>query len=95
MDVPLLFSAVYADGRRSTAVQYAFLLNQKKEGSGAASSLINAVHTAAGCAGMAAGTISWTDLIYGLGLIMAGASFAALAGWIVFLCGSFSVRGVK
>lgn len=72
-----------------------FLLNQKKEGSGAASSLINAVHTATGCAGMAAGTIPWTDLIYGLGLIMAGASFAALAGWIVFLCGSFSVRGVK
>ena len=46
------------------------LLNQIKENAGTASSMINFIQTLMGSIGMMAGTLGWSDLIDGLGIII-------------------------
>ena len=57
------------------------LLNQNEKDAGSASSLINFVHTALGCVGMALITLPWGSYIFGIGIlsiVSLGISFVVL-----------------
>ena len=62
---------------------------------GSASSLINAVHTILGSAGMALGSLAWGNMIHGLGLIMVGATLTVIVIWGVFLQSKITIKGLK
>lgn len=71
------------------------LLDQQSEDIGSASSLINAVHTILGSAGMALGSLSWSNMIHGLGIIMVLSTLLAIAVWFIFLHSKAALKGVK
>lgn len=71
------------------------LLDQVSEDVGSASSLINAVHTILGSAGMALGSLAWGNMIHGLGLIMVGATLTVIVIWGVFLQSKITIKGLK
>ncbi len=70
------------------------LLDQQSEDIGSASSLINAVHTILGTAGMALGSLAWSNIIHGLGIIMISASVIAAAVWIILLRSKAVIKGL-
>ncbi|WP_271714472.1 Bcr/CflA family efflux MFS transporter [Anaeromicropila herbilytica] len=70
------------------------LLDQQSEDIGSASSLINAVHTILGSIGMALGSLAWSNMIHGLGIIMISTTVIAILVWIILLCGKVKIKGL-
>ena len=70
------------------------LLDQQKEDTGSASSLINAVQTILGCIGMALGSLAWSNMIHGLGIIMISSVVIAGLVWIIMLRRNIAVKGL-
>ncbi|WP_099466660.1 multidrug effflux MFS transporter [Konateibacter massiliensis] len=71
------------------------LLDQQSGDIGSASSLINAIHTILGSAGMALGSLAWSNMVHGLGIIMISSSVIAIAVWVIFLKSKLVVKGLK
>lgn len=71
------------------------LLEQQKEDVGAASSLINAIHTILGSVGMALGSLRWENMIHGLGILMIGMTAAALIIWLLVLKRKVAIKGIN
>ncbi|HEX2986476.1 MAG TPA: MFS transporter [Caproiciproducens sp.] len=71
------------------------LLDQQSEDIGSASSLINAVHTILGSIGMVLGSLAWSNIVHGLGIIMISSSLIAVAAWIILLHSKAMVKGIK
>lgn len=70
------------------------LLDQQSEDIGSASSLINAVQTILGSAGMAMGSLAWGNMVHGLGIIMISYSLAAIGVWLLLLKSKCSIKGL-
>lgn len=70
------------------------LLDQQSEDIGSASSLINAVHTILGSAGMAMGSLAWGNMVHGLGIIMISCSLAAIGVWLILLKSKCAIKGL-
>ncbi len=70
------------------------LPDQQSEDIGAASSLINAIHTILGSIGMALGSFAWSDMIHGLGIIMISASIISIFVWIILLRNKVTIKGL-
>ncbi|WP_246213170.1 Bcr/CflA family efflux MFS transporter [Aminipila butyrica] len=70
------------------------LLDQQSEDIGSASSLINAVHTILGSIGMAVGSLAWSNMIHGLGIIMIFATAMAIVVWIILLGSKIKIDGL-
>lgn len=71
------------------------LLDQQSEDIGSASSLINAVHTVLGSVGMSLGSIAWSNMVHGLGIIMVLSTILAIAVWMIFLRSNVTIKGLK
>ena len=71
------------------------LLDQQKEDIGSASSLINAVQTILGSVGMALGSLRWSNMIHGLGIIIISATLIAVLVWVILLRSKVTVKGLK
>lgn len=70
------------------------LLDQQSEDIGSASSLINAVHTILGSIGMLLGSLAWSNIVHGLGIIMLAASVIATIIFVLLLRSSFKIKGL-
>ncbi|AWI05657.1 Bcr/CflA family efflux MFS transporter [Clostridium drakei] len=70
------------------------LLEQQKKDTGSASSLINAVGTIFGSGGMLLGTLGWSNVVVGMGIILIGATLIALIGWIALGKSKIEVKGI-
>ena len=70
------------------------LLDQQSEDIGSASSLINAVHTILGSIGMLLGSLAWSNIVHGLGVIMLAASVIATIIFVLLLRSSFKIKGL-
>lgn len=70
------------------------LLDQQSEDIGSASSLINAVHTILGSAGMAMGSLAWGNMVHGLGIIMISCSLTAIGVWLILLKSKCAIKGL-
>ena len=71
------------------------LLEQQKEDVGAASSLINAVHTILGSVGMALGSLKWANMVHGLGILMIGMTTVGLVTWLLVLYRKVEIKGIN
>ena len=71
------------------------MLDQHQGDSGTAASLINSTSTVLGCIGMLIASISWINVVIGLGVIITVISFLSLFGWIVFMRSSILCKGVS
>jgi len=71
------------------------LLNQQETDTGSASALINFGNTVMGSLGMVLGTLSWPDVVTGLGVLTAGAAGLALVGWALFQRSGIELKGVN
>lgn len=65
------------------------LLLEAKENVGTAASIINFVPTLFGSLGMMLGTLSWSNFINGLGMIMTTATTLSIVLWILIRCRKF------
>ncbi len=65
------------------------LLLEAKENVGTAASIINFVPTLFGSLGMMLGTLSWSNFINGLGMIMTTATTLSIVLWILIHCRKF------
>lgn len=70
------------------------LLDQQSEDIGSASSLINAVHTILGSIGMALGSLTWSNMVHGLGIIIISSTVIAIFIWIVLLHSKVKIKGL-
>ncbi len=70
------------------------LLEQQSEDIGSASSLINAGHTILGSIGMALGSLAWSNMIHGLGIIMISATIISIFVWIILLRSKVTIKGL-
>lgn len=70
------------------------LLDQQKEDIGSASSLINAVQTILGSIGMALGSLAWTNMIHGLGIIIISSTLIAILVWIILIHSTIKIKGL-
>lgn len=71
------------------------LLEQQRGDTGSASSLINGINTIFGSIGMVAASITWSNIVSGLGIMIVVASAISLLGWAALLKSSIPCRGVK
>ncbi len=71
------------------------LLSQQDDDTGAASSLINFLHTALGSLGMVIAVLPWTNYVEGVGAIIVASMIVAGLGWFALLRSSMSLKGVK
>lgn len=71
------------------------LLSQHENDTGAASSLINFVHTAIGCVGMVLAVLPWPNYIVGVGVLIIGAMVIAGISWIALLKSNIPLKGIK
>lgn len=71
------------------------LLDQQSEDIGSASSLINAVHTILGSVGMALGSLAWSNMVHGLGIIIILSTLSSILAWVIFLRSKVVVKGLK
>ncbi len=69
----------------SKPVAFSMLLRQKEGEAGAASSLVNFVHTLTSCVGLVLGSIMWGDIVIGLGAVVTLFGTAAVVGWWVIM----------
>jgi DHA1 family bicyclomycin/chloramphenicol resistance-like MFS transporter len=70
------------------------LLDQQSEDIGAASSLINAVHTILGSIGMVLDSLAWSSMIHGLGIIMISSTVIAVLIWAALLRSKVTIKGL-
>jgi DHA1 family bicyclomycin/chloramphenicol resistance-like MFS transporter len=70
------------------------LLDQQSEDIGSASSLINVVHTILGSIGMALGSLAWSNMVHGLGIIMISASIIVIFIWIILIRSKVTIKGL-
>ena len=70
------------------------LLDQQKSDIGSASSLINAVQTILGSIGMTLGSLAWSNMIHGLGIIIVLFVGIAILVWLILLRSKVTVRGL-
>ena len=71
------------------------LFEQQKGDSGSASSVINTMYTVFGCFGMFIASLSWTNIVSGLGIVITIFSAASLIGWILFMKSKIPCAGLK
>lgn len=71
------------------------LLEQQKGDTGSASSLINTLSTVMGSIGMAIASLSWRNVVVGLGTIIAICSLISLVSWNMFLKSNIQCVGIK
>ncbi len=71
------------------------LLEQQKEDIGAASSLINAVHTILGSVGMVLCSFAWNNMIDMLGIMIISSVVLAILLWIILMYSTMKVIGLK
>lgn len=71
------------------------LLDQQRSDTGSASSLINTLSTVMGSIGMTLASLSWGNVVIGLGTIIVICSSIALVGWNLFLKSNLPCIGVK
>ena len=66
-------------------VSFSLLLRQKESETGAASSVINFVHTITSCVGLILGSIAWGNMAMGLGAVMSVVGIGAFIAWLAML----------
>ena len=71
------------------------LLSQQDDDTGAASSLINFLHTAIGSLGMVIAVLPWANYVEGVGVIIVASMIAAGLGWFALLRSNAPLKGVK
>ena len=71
------------------------LLSQQDDDTGAASSLINFLHTALGSLGMVIAVLPWTNYVEGVGVIIVASMVIAGLGWFALLRSNAPLKGVK
>lgn len=71
------------------------LLDQQNEDIGSASSLINSIHTILGSVGMILGSLAWTNIVHGLGIIIIVSSLFSIIIWILLLKSKITLKGLK
>ncbi len=71
------------------------LFEQQKGDSGSASSVINTMYTVFGCIGMLISSLSWGNIVAGLGTIIVLFSAISLIGWLLFLKSRIPCAGLK
>ena len=71
------------------------LLSQQDDDTGAASSLINFLHTALGSLGMVIAVLPWTNYVEGIGVIIVASMIIAGLGWFALLRSNAPLKGVK
>lgn len=71
------------------------LLSQQDDDTGAASSLINFLHTALGSLGMVIAVLPWANYVEGVGVIIVVSMIAAGLGWFALLRSNAPLKGVK
>ena len=88
----LLFAVMQACARPySTNI----LLSQQDDDTGAASSLINFLHTAIGSLGMVIAVLPWANYVEGVGVIIVASMIIAGLGWFALLRSNAPLKGVK
>ncbi len=88
----LLFAVMQACARPySTNI----LLSQQDDDTGAASSLINFLHTAVGSLGMVIAVLPWANYVEGVGVIIVASMIIAGLGWFALLRSNAPLKGVK
>lgn len=70
------------------------LLSQKEDDAGAASSLINFTHTAAGCLGMVLAVLPWANYIISIAALIVMTMVFGLVAWFFFLRSSITLKGI-
>ena len=71
------------------------LLSQQDDDTGAASSLINFLHTAIGSLGMVIAVLPWANYVEGVGVIIVASMVVAGLGWFALLQSNAPLKGVK
>ena len=71
------------------------LLSQQDDDTGAASSLINFLHTALGSLGMVIAVLPWTNYVEGVGVSIVVSMIVAGLGWFALLRSNAPLKGVK
>ena len=71
------------------------LLSQQDDDTGAASSLINFLHTALGSLGMVIAVLPWANYVEGVGVIIVASMIIAGLGWFALLRSNAPLKGVK
>ena len=71
------------------------LLDQQEGDAGSTSSLINTLFTVLGSVGMSIASIHWSNIVIGLGLMIAVFSAISLFGWIAFMKSAIPCKGLK
>lgn len=70
------------------------MLDQVKADTGSASSLINAINTVMGSIGMVLASMAWSNIVTGLGMIIAVVSVIELAAWLLLMRSRVQLVGV-
>ncbi len=96
---PILFLLSFVLMSLSVAIMRPFstnvLLEQQKSDTGSASSLINTLFTVLGTIGMTIASVSWGNIVVGLGVLITIFSALALVSWILFLKSNIPCVGIK
>ena len=71
------------------------MLDQVQSDTGSASSLINAVNTVMGSIGMVAASMAWSNIVSGLGMIIAVVSLVELLLWQALLHSKVQLAGLE
>ncbi|MGL5513479.1 MAG: MFS transporter, partial [Sporomusa sp.] len=71
------------------------LLDQQEKDTGSASSLINAVNTIFGSIGMLLGTMNWSNIIEGLGILVTATAVLAIIVWHILIKSEILVKGLS
>ena len=71
------------------------LLSQQDDDTGAASSLINFLHSAIGSLGMVIAALPWANYVEGVGVIIVASMVVAGLGWFALLQSNAPLKGVK
>lgn len=82
-----------ASGIRSFSTS--LLLNQQDGDTGSASSLINSVNTFFGSVGMMLGSCGWSDMVFGLAVILTASVALSLFGWLLLSGAKFPMKGLS
>ena len=97
--LPILFWASFALMSLAGSVMRPFssnlLLDQQEGDAGSTSSLINTLFTVLGSVGMSIASMPWSNIIIGLGLMIAVFSAISLFGWIAFMKSPIPCKGLK
>lgn len=96
---PVFFWLAFAIMSLATSVMRPFstnvLLDQQKSDTGSVSSVINTLFTVMGCIGMSVASMSWSNIVIGLGALIAFFSALSLFCWILFLKSKIPCVGLK